>query len=210
MRCCNHHIDNGLEWMICEFGESFAELSLLLGDASIAEYALNSFGSEKRRKEWLATRVVLRKMLGDDASIVYDAAGKPSIVRSDKSISISHSGNYVAVAVHSSSEVGIDIELISSSVERVRARFMSHDEEVAIDKCNEKVALLLHWSAKEAFYKIIGNRGGSFLDSFRIAPFTVSPTGSFPISYIKGQALIRQCLVSYIVDSDFVFTCCVG
>jgi phosphopantetheinyl transferase len=153
---------------------------------------------------------MLRKMLGDDASIVYDAAGKPSIAGSEKSISISHSGNYVAVAVHSSSEVGIDIEQISSPVERVRTRFMSHDEEVAIDKCNEKVALLLHWSAKEAFYKIIGNRGGSFLDSFRIAPFTVSPTGSFPISYIKGQALIRQCLVSYIVDSDFVFTCCVG
>ena len=124
-------------------------------------------------------------------------------------MSISHSGNLVAVALHDECDIGIDVELRSSRISAVRGRVLSPAEEMALDSSNEEEALLLHWSAKESFYKIIGNRGGSFVDSFSVSPFKVAVEGSFGISYIKDGEVLKRCPVNYLLTDNFVLTCCV-
>jgi hypothetical protein len=37
MRLCHHFVNEELECAVCEFGNNFAELSLLCGDASLVE-----------------------------------------------------------------------------------------------------------------------------------------------------------------------------
>ena len=207
MLCRYHHRDGGLQLAVYEFDEDFSALASLCGP-SLAEYASASFGSVKRRCEWLAVRVVVRMLLGSDAAIAYTADGKPLLADGAGHISISHSGNLVAVAVHDSRDVGIDVELRSSRVAAIRGRVLSAVEEEALDRHNETDALLLHWSAKESFYKIIGNRGGSFVESFRVSPFVVEPEGIFGISYTKDGETIKQCEVGYVVCDDYVLTYC--
>ena len=209
MQLCHHHKDASLEWAICRFDESFSELAALCDDASLVAYALEHFGSEKRRCEWLAARILIRQLVGSCAEVCYSADGKPMLRDSSYQISISHTTGYVAVALHRKCSVGVDVEAVGAKVLKLYKRFLNSVEVDSLDKNSETVAILLHWSAKESFYKIIGNQGGSFADNFTVSPFIVSSSGNFSISYTDNRTLIKKCSVIYIVENDYVFTLCV-
>ena len=210
MRLCHHFVNEELEYAVCEFGNDFAELSLHCADASLVEYALTHFKSESRRCEWLASRMLIRELRGDSARVVYTPGGKPLLADASEYISISHTDGYAAVAFRKHRDVGVDIERRGAKVLKLRRRFMNVAEENVLDKADEQTSLLLHWSAKEAFYKIIGNRGGSFSESFLISPFRLSDVGLFHISYMVQGAEIKQSEVSYIVASSYVLTLCLA
>ena len=209
MQVCHHHKDASLEWAIGRFDESFSELAALCDDTSLVEYALQNFGSEKRRCEWLAARILLKRLTGSCVRVSYSPQGKPLLDNDSLHISISHTDGYVAVAIHNKYPVGVDVELIGTKVLKLYRRFLSCNEIYSLDKNCETVSILLHWSAKESFYKIIGNRGGSFAENFTVSPFIVDTTGDFSISYMDNGALIKKCHVNYIVDGDYVFTLCI-
>ena len=209
MQMCHHYKDASLEWAVCRFDESFAELSVLCDDDSLVAYALENFGSEKRRCEWLAARILIKKILGYRAEVRYSPEGRPMLVDDSRFLSISHTADYVAVALHDKCSVGVDVEAVGSKVQRLYKRFMGADEIVSIDHSNETLSMLLHWSAKESFYKIVGNRGGSYAANFSVSPFTVGESGNFSISYTADGRLIKKVPVTYIVGSDYVFTLCV-
>ena len=208
MLCHCHHRDDRLSWALYEFDEELDEL-VALCDASTVEYAVRNFKSGKRQREWLAVRLALKELSGCEIAIAYKPDGKPYRVDGKGYVSISHSGNLVAVALHDECDIGIDVELRSSRISAVRGRVLSPAEEMALDSSNEEGALLLHWSAKESFYKIIGNRGGSFVDSFRVSPFKVAAEGSFGISYLQDAEILKTCTVNYMLTNDFVLTFCV-
>lgn len=209
MQLCHHHKDASLEWAVCRFEESFSELSALCEDESLVEYALENFGSEKRRCEWLAARILIKKLAGSCASVCYSSDGKPHLCDGSRHISISHTDGYVAVAFHAEYSVGVDVELLGAKVLKLYKRFLNSVEVDSLDKNSETVAMLLHWSAKESFYKIIGNRGGSFAENFTVSQFVVGASGDFSISYTDNGTLIKKLPVNYIVGSDYVFTLCV-
>ena len=209
MQLCHHHKDASLEWAVCRFDYSFGELSAMCDDESLVAYALEHFGSEKRRCEWLAARILIKKLAGSSACVCYSADGKPCLSEGSRHISISHTDGYVAVAFHAEYNVGVDVEIIGSKVLKLYKRFLNSAEVDSLDRSNETVAMLLHWSAKESFYKIIGNRGGSFAENFTVSPFLVSAAGDFSISYTDNGALTKRVAVDYIVGDDYVFTLCV-
>ena len=209
MKMCHHHKDAFFEWAVCRFEESFSELTALCDDDSLVAYALENFGSEKRRCEWLAARILIRKLAGYRAEVLYSPEGKPMLADGSRFLSISHTAGYVAVALHSKCNVGVDVETIGAKVQRLYKRVLGADEVAALDRSNETVAMLLHWSAKESFYKIVGNRGGSYAANFSVSPFMVGESGSFSISYTADGRLIKKLPVTYIVGGDYVFTLCV-
>lgn len=195
-------------WAIWKFDKSFSELSAMCNNVSLVNYALSHFKNENRRREWLAARILLQALTGAHVNITYTDTGKPIAQDNDINISISHTGNYVAVAYHKKRDIGIDIEMIDPKIFKVRKRFMNTTEEKQLDTDNEKTALLLHWSGKESFFKITGNRGGNFSDNFIISPFQVETKGTFDISYINNDILIMTTKVEYLIDDEFVFTLC--
>lgn len=209
LRLCHHYKDGNLEWAVCEVVGQFSEISSICENKSFVEYALTHFSNEKRRCQWLASRMMVRELLGTEVCVVNDANGKPRLCGDNRNISISHTDGYVAVALCSGGDVGIDIEHRGTKVFKVRRRFMNVCEEARLDVSDEQTALLLHWSAKESFYKIIGNRGGSYAANFIIEPFAVGDKGEFRISYINGGETIKESTVSYLVECNYVFTLCV-
>lgn len=209
MRLRHHHKEASLEWAVCSFDESFSELSAQCEDDSLVTYALENFGSEKRRCEWLAARILIKRLVGYCADVCYSVDGKPFLRNDSRFVSISHTDGYVAVALHRDCNVGVDVEVVGAKALKLYHRFLSLAEINSIDKNNELLSILLNWSAKESFYKIIGNRGGSFAENFTVSPFVVGTSGEFLISYTDNGELIKRLPVNYFVESDYVFTLCV-
>ncbi len=160
--------------------ESVANLE---GQLQLKEHelqTLKSLGKEKRNLHWLATRVLMRKMLSTNEYIDCrtDENGKPFLANHPHHISLSHSYGYAAVMVSKTRKVGIDIEVIKTKIERVQAKFLCNDELAFIGEQDRIEKLYVCWCAKEALYKLNGKKETSFKDHIRLSNFEFKEEGS--------------------------------
>lgn len=149
---------------------------------------LRSLSKEKRNLHWLATRVLLRRMLNTSEYIdcQADENGKPILINHPHHISLSHSYNYAAVMISKTKKVGIDIEMIKDKIVRVQQKFMSAQELNFIQEENRIAHLYVCWCAKEALYKLNGKKETSFKNHIRITPFSYQDVGVLNGSIDKG------------------------
>ena len=161
--------------------------------------------SEKRRHGWASVRVLLKTLCGEEKEIAYYPSGKPYLKDGSRYISISHTRGYVAVALHPSREVGVDIEQYGTRVRKVASRFIRPDETPSMEGGDEIYALLLHWSAKEALFKLMGEEGVDFIRHLRIFPFILSEEGEFEACEYRTDRQERY-RVRYVTHPDFVLT----
>ena len=140
---------------------------------------LRSLSGEKRNLHWLATRVLLRKMLNTDDYIdcQADENGKPILINHPHHISLSHSYDYAAVMVSKTKKVGIDIEIIKTKIDRVKHKFLAANELAFINSENAVEHLYACWCAKEALYKLNGKKETSFRDHIHLSSFSYHETG---------------------------------
>lgn len=187
---------------IWKIEESQKELVSML-NPNEAINAILSIKSEKRVLEKLITLHLLHLLTGADQQILYNPSGRPYLVDEKWHISISHTKGYVAVIVDQLNHVGIDIEQISNKIKNVRSRIVS-DREYINDE-NELVHLLLHWSAKETMFKMIGEEGIDFLSHLHIMPFSPQKEGSMVAKEYKTYKR-KSFTIHYQVEKDFVLT----
>ena len=116
--------------------------------------AQQSFKSLKRQKEWLCVRLLLKCLVGADVRIGYESTGSPFLINSDKQISISHSGELVAIVL-SDERVGMDVQIISDKPLNLKSRFLSDDEIHMMGQELDALTAVKLWCAKEAVYKFL-------------------------------------------------------
>lgn len=138
---------------------------------------LDRVKAEKRRAEWLASRVLLKQLLGEEVRIAYRPDGAPFLPDHPLHLSISHTNGYAAVLLQAKEAVGIDIEYRAERVKKIRSRFMSAEEEAGIDLRHETEMLLIHWCAKEALFKMIGQTDVDFQKHLHVSPFPYAGQG---------------------------------
>lgn len=141
-------------WEITETAEQLMEL-LDTGGEEPENFLHNR--NEMRKKEWLAVRLLLQQMTGQNSKISYAATGKPLLVNVPGNISISHSSNCAVIYFHPDLHPGIDIESILRNVKRAARKFLSEKE---LKECTDENQfsnkdLLLRWCAKEAVFKMV-------------------------------------------------------
>jgi len=158
-------------WAVCESYKSEDDLLNILHKKELYLPYLSQITSENRKKEWLTVRVLLKEILGEEKEILYTSTGKPYLADNSYQISISHTKGFVSIALHPELKIGIDIECISSRIQKVRSRFMNEKEEANLDKEQEDIHLLLHWSAKESIFKILDEENLDFKTSLHINSF---------------------------------------
>lgn len=185
--------------------ESMDELLSSLPDKSFYEKQLQRFSANTRKKEWLAVRVLLSVLCEEEKKIAYTSIGKPYLEDGSFRISISHTRGYVAVALHPTKEVGIDIEQHGEKVLKVRHKFLVPEEDAIICKEDEVNHLLLHWSAKETVYKMVGMEDTELKEHIRISPFLPHSQGTFTAQEYRTE-LQRVYTIHYLVQPDFVLT----
>lgn len=113
--------------------------------------AFEKISNITRKKEWLATRILLTEMLQKRKRIVYSEHGKPAIHESELHISISHSRNFVAIITSNQYFPGIDIEHIAERVVKIKHKFLNENE---LSWCTSLAQMTGCWSAKEAVFKV--------------------------------------------------------
>ena len=185
--------------------ETVEQLRSMFRDFSIYEESFSRFSAEKRKQEWLAVRVLLKELLGEEKKIAYLPSGKPYLEDGSVRISFSHTVGYVAVALHPSAEVGVDIEQYGTRVQRVASRFIREDEKISVASGDEVYGLLLHWSAKETMFKLMEEEAVDFIDHLHIQPFVLQQEGSVEAcEYRSGEG--RRFLIHYDTHPDYVLT----
>ncbi|MBI9061422.1 MAG: 4'-phosphopantetheinyl transferase superfamily protein [Marinilabiliaceae bacterium] len=161
--------------------ESLDELLQLISLSSQDNKKINSFRLEKRKREWLACRILLHHLIGKYPQIEYNKSGKPFLADQSYHISLSHTDGYVAASV-SVQPTALDIELCSPRINKVAQRYM-HDREWAFVEDEQSLSYLtLIWSAKETLFKYFDESMVVFKDHFRIAPFQLNSEGHFQAS----------------------------
>ena len=162
--------------------------------------------SDKRKKEFLAVRVALKKMLSKEEVIFYHSSGKPFLSKEHYNISISHSGCWVALFLHPDKDIGVDIELFRPKMEKLYTRFLNENEQSYLYEGNDISKVRITWSAKEVLYKIIGEEAVDFAAQLEIKPFDLMPEGE-----IKAEHLISKKMYNlwYKLNDDYVLVYCI-
>ena len=111
--------------------------------------------------EWLtksnASRLLNKPL--EEIVLLRDEKGKPFIKDSPLYISISHTGNFAAVTLHTA-PVGLDIEVLKPIDKRLKNRICTDSDlkyVLSLDnEIEENLKTLEIWTAKEAYFKKIG------------------------------------------------------
>lgn len=115
------------------------------------------FAREDRARQWLASRILVQELLKefgytDDFSLDKLPSGKPVLSVPGLHVSISHAGDYAAVAL-ADSPIGIDVEKMGQRVQRIRQKFMNEGEVAQLQNEADTDWMHVVWSAKEALFK---------------------------------------------------------
>lgn len=182
-------LDDKTRFAIWKIEETSEELLAKLQLDDVEREKLRQFSKGKRTLHWLATRVLLRYLLQTDKYIhcPSDANGKPYLPDYPYKISLTHSYEYAGIILSARGECGIDLEIMKDKVIRIKEKFLSPEELLFIRKEDETAQLYACWCAKEAVYKLQGNKGVSFLHDMRIHPFTYNLQGTMTLDLFKDR-----------------------
>ena len=193
-------------WGIWKAEESPEELLTMLPHQEVYREGMRRFTAAHRRLEWLAVRVLLYTLSGEEKEIAYHPSGKPYLADDSASLSISHTKGYVAVVLGlPGREVGVDIEQYGERVRKVAHKFMREDEQPSVFRGTDTWSLLLHWSAKETMFKCLNASEVDFRGHMRILPFAVNESGVFSAEEYRTVEK-RRFTIHYYLFPDFVLT----
>ena len=119
-------IDEHSVYAIWKITETTAELRAMIDLRQDEEELFNSFVAESRKKQWLAYRILVRRLLQpEDFAVLYNDHGKPYLDGCTYHISVTHTDDIAAVILSRNRQVGIDSEEIKPRVEKVKDKFLT-------------------------------------------------------------------------------------
>jgi 4'-phosphopantetheinyl transferase len=160
-----------------------------------------------KQLEWLATRYCLQ-LLTEAVEVSHqgirkDNDGKPHLNEATAHISMTHASRFVAVALHQTKSIGIDLEQLSEKLIRVSHKFLSEKEKPHAQR--DTLKLCIYWSAKEALYKLNGRKGLAFRDQLQIEPFE-DDSREIKGRIIDENSNVKECSIEVMKHQDYVLT----
>lgn len=150
-----------------------------------------------KRLQHLAGRFLLRELYPDfpyDLLRIADTR-KPFLMNEAYHFSISHCGGYAAVIISTDQRVGIDIELTTWKIEKIKHKFLTLiEQDMVVGTANEpntpgyEQVLTAAWSVKESLYKWYGAGEVDFMRHLQIKQLIVNGhEGIAHCSFLKGE-----------------------
>ena len=188
-------------------------LELLQNKALYADEVLK-IKSDNRKREWLAVRLLIKILTGDDMPVRYKENGAPFLADNRYHISISHTIGYAAIILSQYPNPGIDIEYKSDRAWKLRTKYLSADElemfepirpdfqtgneplrlATIFDSTNQtgseippfqSALATICWCAKETAYKALQAADIDFVKHLHIEPFSLSEKGTIFLKETK-------------------------
>jgi len=189
---------------IWKLTESATDLISQFQFSEIEKEKFDKIKIERRKIEYLATRLLLENLLDKKPEIIYLESGKPELKNIQKNISISHSSNFVVTLV-SEKNIGIDIENTQRDIKKIASRFLCEEELNYIQKmADPQTATILYWSAKEAIFKCTDEDRILFSKQIFIQPFKIETMGNFKATLNKNT---RYKLWYFFIENNVVVYC---
>lgn len=187
-------------WALWFISENEQELTFITMETCPEEIV-----SPLKRLEWLSGRALIKSVLESEGleyqGLRKDEFGKPFLKELNQQISISHSYPYVAVQIHQSESVGIDLEQPKDKLLKIAHRVLSEAE--LEDAGKDIVKHCVYWCAKEAMYKIYGKRGLHFENQLNLTPFSLQSSGLLE-GVIHVNDFRSDVSLAYLVESEYV------
>ena len=194
-----HFLSDAPEISFWHATETVEELLSLLPSKQQYKEEIEQFGALLRKKEKLATRVLLHRELGVEANIDYLPSHRPVLTFPKKEISISHSHSYIAFST-AKFRHGIDIEVYGSRALKLHKAFLNESEVKLLAKGDSEQMATMLWSAKEAVYKFSDIQGLDFSKDILVTNHTADTL------HISLPRFKKESIVHYFFLQDFVLT----
>jgi phosphopantetheinyl transferase len=140
-------------------------------------------------------------LIGKSCEVGYTQKGKPFITNSDIKISFSHTENLIASIINYKEETGLDIQKLSPKILTIANKFLSKNEK---EFAKDIESMHIIWSAKEALYKVYGEKELIFKEDLIIEPFKLSKKGILTGEINKGK-VNKKYLIQYELLWDDIF-----
>ncbi len=191
---------------IWKMTESVAELEAMysIKDDEVPVY--EGFKNDRRRKEWICTRLLLAELVDHDVEICYRDSGKPYLSDQSWCISITHTLGYVGIRL-ATHPVAIDMEYKSERVLNILDRFVSEREQKYIAEEDVVTSALIIWSAKEALFKLFDFHDVLFDQHLFISRLKLGESGSFK-GTVEKDGFVAEVRLSYKVYDDLILVYC--
>jgi phosphopantetheinyl transferase len=143
-----------------------------------------------KRLQHLAGRYLLKYLFPSfPVSLIKIAdTRKPFLEDEAYHFSISHCDDYAAAVVSKTERVGVDVEVPSFKIDRIKNKFLHEDESAFLDPEFSITQLTLMWCCKEAVFKWWSYGGVDFSEKIRLQPFQLQPSGELPVQFLLGDA----------------------
>ena len=163
------YIDEQTQILIWRIEEPLEQLKKDLELAKADEIRFQKRKILSHQKEFLASRRLLLEAGIPLHFLIHDSNGIP-LLESGQQLSISHTKNFAGIAL-GTKPLGIDIEVFRPKIRRIATRFLHADETFVLngDQVIEKLTLI--WTAKEALYKALNQKGIIFSEQLLVTPF---------------------------------------
>ena len=177
----------------------------------LTPYCQNRFDrmkSQMHRRAFLSIRHLLSEYGYKDADLNYDENGKPHL-NDGSFISITHSHNFTGIILSKEKEVGIDIEMQRDKILRIAHKFTPFEEYKTLANTAAIIRkLTIVWGAKESLYKILSQKGLSFLHHINVKDFSFEKQKT--TAEIDYEGLRTQYKIKFLEFEDFTCVYALG
>jgi 4'-phosphopantetheinyl transferase len=154
------------------------------------------------QKQFMASRRLLMEAGLSPQTLYHDPYGIP-ILESGQQLSISHTKNLAGIAL-GNKPLGIDLEVYRPKIERIAPRFLHANESFALEDTGTIEKLTLIWTAKEALYKALKQKGIIFSQQLCVTPFFWGDQRGSAKVFISDNTL--EFSLNFIIQKDYCGT----
>ena len=203
-------LENEAEIAVWKIEETEEELKALCSVPNDEMEEISWIKSESLRKQRLAVRALLDEMFDEKVYLSHHDNGKPFLENMVTNISITHTDRYVAIILHDSEDVGIDIESLDRDFSAVELKALSEDEieDLDDDKRNEQLAI--YWCAKEAIFKRISAYRVNFAEQIEVERFRPKGEGELDATFIHKDGYEEEFELEYMTFDNHVLVWVAG
>ena len=154
----------------------------------------------KRKKEFISSRIALKKIFNKELELKHHKSGKP-FIKESKHLSISHSSNFLALA-YGEENIGIDIEKPQNRMVKLMPKILSEIEFMEFKKEPSIDLACKLWGAKEAILKYVGDKNLNYKEDIKVENIQLGVATYLKMNFKVEFQKIENMILTYVVRSD--------
>ncbi|TVR82219.1 MAG: 4'-phosphopantetheinyl transferase superfamily protein [Chitinophagaceae bacterium] len=170
---------------------------------------LNKRSHPIKKKEWLASRFLLKSLLNYKKQLILKANGngRPFLENHKAEVSLSHSHEMVAAICSYVYKVSIDIEKIQPKILNITKKFCSDDEKEMVKNMDEVLFYTIIWSVKETAFKLYDDYHLAFKENIQITALIFKGDKGHCIVEINKSGFYKKLKVPvYLIRENYILS----